>query len=250
MKNSIITTLAEGKSSVGSWLNLASPLAAEVMAAAGFPWLVVDAEHTAFDMDLIAHTFRAIEARGAIPLARAWDHDPVTVARLLDAGAWGLVFPHVSTPEQAERLARAMRYPPRGTRSVGTARCVTIAPDYYKVANDQVLCIPQIEDLQGIENAEAIARVDGVDIGFLGPGDLAASMGVQPGHADHEAALQRMREGCARAGKPSGTPVADAAAARRRIAEGFQFIDLANDMRMLGAAARQALTQALTEAVE
>ena len=105
MKNSIITTLAEGKSSVGSWLNLASPLAAEVMAAAGFPWLVVDAEHTAFDMDLIAHTFRAIEARGAIPLARAWDHDPVTVARLLDAGAWGLVFPHVSTPEQAERLA-------------------------------------------------------------------------------------------------------------------------------------------------
>ena len=87
MQNSIITTLAEGKTSVGSWLNLASPLAAEVMAAAGFGWLVVDAEHTAFDMDLIAHTFRAIEARGAIPLARAWDHDPVTVARLLDAGA-------------------------------------------------------------------------------------------------------------------------------------------------------------------
>ena len=167
MQNSIITTLAEGKTSVGSWLNLASPLAAEVMAAAGFGWLVVDAEHTAFDMDLIAHTFRAIEARGAIPLARAWDHDPVTVARLLDAGAWGLVFPHVSTPEQAEKLAKAMRYPPRGTRSVGSARCVTITADYYQVANDQVLCIQQIEDLQGIEKDQEIARVDGVDIGFL-----------------------------------------------------------------------------------
>ena len=244
MQNSIITTLAEGKTSVGSWLNLASPLAAEVMAAAGFGWLVVDAEHTAFDMDLIAHTFRAIEARGAIPLARAWDHDPVTVARLLDAGAWGLVFPHVSTPEQAEKLAKAMRYPPRGTRSVGSARCVTITADYYQVANDQVLCIPQIEDLQGIENAEAIARVEGVDIGFLGPGDLAASMGVQQGHPDHEAALQLMREGCARAGKPAGIPVPDAAAARQRISDGFQFIDLGNDMRMLGAIAQQSLAEA------
>ena len=243
MQNSIITTLAQGKCSVGSWLNLASPLSAEVMAAAGFPWLVVDAEHAPLDMDLIAHTFRAIEARGAIPLARTWDHDPVTVARLLDAGAWGLVFPHVSTPEQAEGLARAMRYPPRGTRSMGSGRCITIAPDYYKVANDQVLCIPQIEDMHGIENAEAIARVDGVDIGFLGPLDLAASMGVEPGHPDHEAALQRVREGCARAGKPSGIPTPDAATARRRIAEGFQFITVASDLRMLGAVARQAVSE-------
>ena len=116
MHDTIRETLASGQPSIGSWLNLGSPLAAEVMAAAGFSWLVVDAEHTAFDMQLIAHTFRAIEARGAIQLVRAWDHDPVTAARLLDAGAYGIVFPHVSTPEQAEKLAKAMRYPPRGTR--------------------------------------------------------------------------------------------------------------------------------------
>ena len=244
MTNPIRETLAAGEPSIGSWLNLASPLAAEVMAAAGYRWLAVDAEHTYYDMELIAHTIRAIEARGAIPLVRSWDHDPVTIARLLDAGAWGLVFPHISTPEQAEGVARAMRYPPAGTRSVGTGRCQTISPDYRESANDLVLCIPQIEDLEGIENAEAIARVKGVDVGFLGPADLAMSMGVEPGHPDHEAALQRFREGCKRAGVPSGIPVSDGASARRRIEEGFQFIDLSNDMRFLAVAAGQALSDA------
>ena len=244
MKNPIRQALADGQSSIGSWLNLASPLAAEVMAAAGFPWLVVDAEHAPFDLQLVAHTFRAIEARGAVPLARAWDCDPVTIGRLLDAGAWGLVFPHVSRPEQAEALARAMRYPPDGTRSMGTGRCVTISPDYRQHINAEVLCIPQIEDMEGIDNAEAIARIEGVDIGFLGPNDLALSMGVAAGHPDHEAALQRFREGCERAGKPCGIPAADASAALRRIGEGFRFIDLGNDLRFLESSAQQALADA------
>ncbi len=195
MNNPIRTALAAGEPSVGSWLNLGSPLAAEVMAAAGFGWLAVDAEHTAYDMESIANMFRAIEARGAVPLVRAWDHDPVTAARLLDAGALGIVFPHVSTPAQAEALASACRYPPAGMRSVGTGRCVTMSPDYRTQANEQILCIPQIEDLEGIDNAEAICRVPGVDIGFLGPNDLAMSMGVEAGHPDHEAALQRFGEG-------------------------------------------------------
>jgi len=245
MPHPILETLNAGKPSIGSWLNLGSPLAAEVMASAGFPWLVVDTEHTPYDMELVAHTFRAIEARGAIPLARAWDHNSTTIARLLDAGAWGLVFPHVSTPEQAEHLASAMRYPPRGCRSIGTSRCRLYRSDYVDIANDQILCIPQIEDLAGIENAESIARVDGIDIGFLGPGDLAMSMGVKPGHADHEAALQRFREGCELAGKPCGLPAGDAATARQRIAEGFLFIDLINDLRMLESTAHKMLHEAL-----
>jgi 4-hydroxy-2-oxoheptanedioate aldolase len=244
MKNPIRETLAAGQPSVGGWLNLASPLAAEVMAAAGFPWLVVDAEHSGFDLDLIAHTFRAIEARGALPLVRAWDHDPVTLARLLDLGAWGIVIPHVSTPEQARALARAMRYPPRGTRSAGTGRCVTLSPDYRKVFDEVVLCIPQIEDLEGIENAEAIARVEGVDIGFLGPNDLALSMGVDPGHPDHEAALQRFREGFQRAGKPCGLPLRGGAeVVRQRLAQGFRFIDSGSDFRLLELAARKLLAE-------
>ncbi len=243
MHNPIREALAAGRPSIGSWLNLGSPLAAEVMAAAGFSWLCVDAEHTAYDMESIAHTFRAIEARGAIPLVRAWDHDPTTAARLLDAGAYGIVFPHVSTPQQAEGLARAMRFPPRGIRSAGTGRCATLAPDYRKVFDDIVLCIPQIEDMEGVENAEAIARVDGVDIGFLGPGDLAMSMGVEPGHPDHEAALLRFLAGCQRAGTSCGIPTKDAASTRRRLEQGFRFIDINNDLRFLEAAAAQILSE-------
>ena len=233
MNNSIRQALAAGQPSIGSWLNLGSPLAAEVMAAAGFSWLCVDAEHTACDMESIAHTFRAIEARGAIPLVRAWDHDPVTAARLLDAGAYGIVFPHVSTPQQAETLARAMRFPPRGIRSAGTGRCATLAPDYRQVFNDVVLCIIQIEDMEGVENAEAIARVEGVDIGFLGPNDLSLSMGVEPGHPDHEAALQSVLQAFDGADKPCGLSVRGAANVRQRLQQGFRFVDAASDLRSL-----------------
>ncbi len=243
MKNPIRTTLAAGEPSIGSWLNLASPLSAEVMAAAGFQWLAVDAEHAAFDLGLIAHTFRAIDARGAVPLARVWDHDPVTIARVLDAGAWGVVVPHVSNAEQAEKLARATRYPPRGARSVGTGRCITLN-GYREWIDDEVLCIPQIEDMEGIEKAEEIASVDGIDIGFLGPGDLALSMGVEAGHPDHEDALQRFRQGCERAGKPCGIPTPDADSTKERIAQGFSLIDLSNDLRFLENAANQMLSDA------
>lgn len=243
MKNPIRTTLEAGQASIGSWLNLTSPLSAEVMAAAGFQWLAVDAEHAAFDLGLITHTFRAIESRGAIPLVRIWDHDPVTIARVLDAGAWGVVVPHVSNPEQAEKLAQATRYPPRGVRSVGTGRCITL-DGYREWIDDEVLCIPQIEDMEGIEKAEQIASVEGINIGFLGPGDLALSMGVEVGHPDHEAALQRFREGCQRAGKPCGIPTRDAAGTKERIAQGFNFIDLSNDLRFLEATANQMLADA------
>lgn len=243
MRNPISETLAAGQPSIGSWLNLGSPLATEVMAAAGFSWLCVDAEHTAYDMESIAHTFRAIEARGAVPLARAWDHDPVTVGRLLDAGAYGIVFPHVSTAEQAQRLAEAMRFPPRGIRSAGTGRCATLGSDYRSVFNDLVLCIPQIEDMQGIDNAEAIASVEGVDIGFLGPNDLAMSMGVEPGHPEHEEALLRFLGGCQRAGTPCGIPTKDAASTRTRLSQGFRFIDINNDLRILQGAVENILSE-------
>jgi 4-hydroxy-2-oxoheptanedioate aldolase len=233
MNNSIRGILSAEEISLGCWLNLCSPLAAEVMVTAGFSWAVVDAEHSAWDLESIAHTFRAIEARGAVPLVRAWDHDPVTAARLLDAGAYGIVFPHVSTPEQAEKLAKAMRYPPRGTRSAGTGRCVTLAANYRQVFDDIVLCIPQIEDMTGIENAEAIADVEGVDIGFIGPNDLSLSMGVAPGHPDHEAALLAVLAAFTQAGKPCGLSVRGVDHVRKRAQQGFRFIDAASDLRSL-----------------
>ena len=247
MVNPVREKLLQGKVSLGAWLNLASPLAAEVTAAAGFDWLAIDAEHSAFDIPLIADTFRAIEARGTVPFVRTWDHDPVSLARILDAGAFGIVVPHVSTPKQAEAIAKAMRYPPRGIRSAGTGRIAVYGADYRATANDQILVIPQIEDLEGIDNTEAIMSVEGVDAGFLGPGDLSISMGVQPGHPDHEAAVQKFLAGCKKVGKPCGMPARTAASAKQRIAEGFQFLDVASDLRILEAGAQAIVTALRSE---
>ena len=134
MENPVKAKLSRGQLSLGGWLNLGSPLAAELMAAAGYEWLAIDAEHSPFDIPLIADTFRAIEARGAVPFVRAWDHDPVSLARILDAGAYGIIVPHVSTPRQAEALVQAMRYPPKGPAppvragSPSTATNIACAP--------------------------------------------------------------------------------------------------------------------------
>lgn len=242
MTNTARTKLMAGEPAYGAWLNLNAPLAAEIMAAAGYDWLTVDAEHSAWDMPLIADTFRAIEAHDVVPFIRAWDHDPVTLNRLLDAGAMGIVIPHVSTPEEAEKLATAMRYPPVGKRSAGTGRIAVHGPDYRSTINDQVLVIPQIEDMEGVENAEAIMAVDGVDVGFIGPGDLSLNMGVEPGHPDHEAALMKILDACKKAGKPAGMPCRTVEAATKRREQGFTMLDIASDLRMLEVAAQDILT--------
>ena len=238
MKNPIREKLSKGKVSIGSWLNLGSPLAGEVMADAGFEWLTVDAEHTAYDMALIADTFRGIDSRGAVSFVRAWDHDPVTLARLLDAGAYGIVIPHVSTAKQAETIVSAMRYPPVGIRSSGTGRIATFGSDYKSTANDEILVMPQIEDMEGINNAEAIMSVEGVGVGFLGPGDLSLSMGLEPGHPDHETAIQKFLAACKKVGKPAGIPTTFEAA-QQRIDEGFLMIDVSNELAILSGAARK-----------
>jgi len=234
--NPVATRLREGKLSVGSWLNLGSPLAAEVLATEGFEWLTVDMEHTAWGIADASHAFRAIEARGAVPLARSWSHEPEVIARILDAGALGVVIPHVSTAEQARALVKAVRYPPVGQRSSGTGRGRTFV-DYFNDANDAILLIPQIEDPEGIENAPEIMAVPGVDVGFLGPNDLGLAMGIKlselAGNPDHERMLMRFHDACEKAGKPAGISVSDVASALKWIKQGFRMIDLSNDMTIL-----------------
>ena len=239
--NPVLDKLKRGEVSLGSWLNLASPTAAELMARAGYEWLVVDAEHTAWDLDATAHAFRAIQAGGAVPLARTWSHDPTAIGRLLDAGAMGIVVPHVSTPEQAEAIASAMRYPPAGTRSAGSGRGQFVIDDYRNQINDAVMVIPQIEDMEGVNNIEAIMSVEGVDVAYLGPNDLGISMGLSPDQhwkdPAHLEALEAVLEGARKCGKPAGLPVMDVDWGRRVIEQGFLMIDLSNDLRMLQATA-------------
>ncbi|MCZ6676008.1 MAG: aldolase/citrate lyase family protein [Candidatus Poribacteria bacterium] len=244
MRNRIREKLERGEVSIGSWLNLGSPLAAEVVVSVGFDWLAVDAEHSPIGISQVAQMFRAIESRGATPIVRVWDHQPETIGRVMDAGAFGIVAPHVSTAEQAAQIAQACRYPPQGKRSSGTGRAVTWGSDYRSWINDEVVVIPQIEDREGIENAEAIVAVEGVDIGFLGPGDLSLDLGIPAGSPDHEDAIQQFLAACKRVGKPCGIPVSSAEELLERQAQGFVFFDLSNDLRFLQVEAERQLRKA------
>lgn len=248
--NPVRDKLYRGETSVGAWLNLGSPTAAEVMAGAGYDWLAVDAEHGQWDPQTMTNAFLAIEARGAVPMARVWSHDPTAIGRVLDAGAMGIILPHLSTPEQAAAAVAAMRYPPVGERSSGTGRAVLMDPGYKSEANDSILVIPQIEDMEGVNNAEAIMALDGVDVAFIGPNDLGLSMGLtsdqmwkDQGHLDAIAAILAAAR---KVGKPAGVPVGSGEAARAVIAQGFQFIDAGSDLRQLQLAAGERLKIALS----
>lgn len=233
MKNPVRKKLREGKVSLGGWLNLASPLAAEIMGCCGYDWLTLDAEHAACDLVSASEIFRAIEARGCTPLVRCWDHRPDTLARLLDAGAYGIIVPHTSTVAEAEAIVDSMRYPPVGSRSAGAGRIMAMGSDYEATCNEEILVIPQIEDPEGVENADGIMAVEGVDLCFLGPNDLSKSMGVEQGHPDHEAAVQHVLAACKKHGKPAGMPVRTTEAISQRVNDGFQLLDIASDLRLL-----------------
>ena len=242
LPNPVLTKLQRGEVSVGSWLNLVSPLSAEVMAVAGCEWLVIDAEHASWDLGLITEGIRAIESQGRVPLVRPWSQDPTAFARILDAGAMGLVIPHVSTVDQAKAIAVAVRYPPHGHRSSGTSRA-TIDRDWSRQINDHLIICPQIEDMEGVNNTEAIMAVDGMDVAYIGPSDLALSMGLTSAdmftHPDHVSAVAKILAGAQANGKPAGTPAPTVERARQIIDQGFTMIDYSSDFRILQAAATE-----------
>ena len=248
LPNPVLAKLRRGEVSIGSWLNLASPLAAEVMAVGGCEWLVIDAEHAPWDLGLITEGIRAIESQGCVPLVRPWTNDPAWFGLILDAGAMGLVVPHVSTVEQAEAIAAAVRYPPRGHRSSGTSRA-TIDRGWTAQANDHLIICPQIEDLEGADNTAAIMAVDGMDAAYIGPSDLALSMGLTSAdmftNADHAAAIAKVLAGAQANGKPAGLPAPTVDRARALIAQGFTMIDYSSDYRILQAAVVEQLAAVL-----
>ena len=248
LPNPVLAKLRRGEVSIGSWLNLASPLAAEVMAVGGCEWLVIDAEHAPWDLGLITEGIRAIESQGCVPLVRPWTNDPAWFGQILDAGAMGLVIPHVSTVEQAEAIAGAVRYPPRGHRSSGTSRA-TIDRGWTAQANDHLIICPQIEDLEGADNTEAIMAVDGMDVAYIGPSDLALSMGLTSAdmftNADHADAIAKVLAGAQANGKPAGLPAPTVERARQLIAQGFTMIDYSSDYRILQAAVVEQLAAVL-----
>ena len=242
--NPVTDKLRSGQPAVGSWLGLCSPVAAESMAQVGWDWLVVDAEHSPVGFDTMVNCFRAIQLGGAVPMARVPWNDTIWIQRTLDAGALGLVVPMVNTAADARQVVANMRYATKGQRSFGGSRVAPyIEADYRTWADEHLAVIVMIETAQAVENAHAIMAVEGVVGCFIGPNDLALSMGLTqkdtgPGTA-HEAAMLEVLAACQKAGKAAGKHCFSAAEVTTRIRQGFQFLALLSDGAFLNKAARE-----------
>ena len=235
--------LQAGEPSVGTWLSLPSPEAAEYIADLGFDWLTVDAEHNAIDITSLSRMFGIIAAKGVAPMVRVPWNSAENFKRVLDAGAWGVVVPMVNNRAEAEAAVAAAKYPPRGTRSLGggmrAVRWGSSADEYTKHIDDEILVVLQIEHIDGVNAADEILSVPGVDACFIGPNDLAASMGIGLGiplesdHPDLVAAVAEIKAACLRNGVAPGIHCSGAAGINQRIAEGFQYVAMASELKFL-----------------
>ncbi len=163
----------------GLFSSIADSVAAEICAGAGFDVVVIDAEHGPNDLRTILGQLQAVAGSPVDAAVRCWNHDAADIKRLLDVGAQTIVVPMVDTAEQATDLVAATRYPPDGIRGVSSARAARWGriADYHAGANEQICLIAQIESATGLGNLEEICAVDGVDAVFIGPMDLASSLG-------------------------------------------------------------------------
>lgn len=231
--------LYTGETQIGLFLGLASDYTAEIIAGAGFDWLLVDGEHGPNDLRSIMAQLRALAPYPVQAAVRTPDHDVAGIKQLLDAGCQTLMVPMVETAAEAQKLVHAMRYPPNGIRGVGTAMARAArwngVTNYFAEADQEMCLIVQIESAAGLAELDAITSVEGVDGVFIGPSDLAASMGYlgNPGHPAVQAAVLSGIEKITAAGKAAGVFSADAAAADAFRQAGARFLLVGVDALLL-----------------
>lgn len=230
------------RAQIGVWVCSGSPIAAEICAGSGVDWLLIDAEHAPNGLESILAQLQAVAAYPVAPLVRAPVGDTVIIKQLLDLGAKNLLIPMVDSAEQATGLVAATRYPPAGVRGVGSALARASRwnriDDYLGGAAELVSLFVQIETVTAVDNVAAIAAVDGVDGLFIGPSDLAASMGLlgQQDHPDVIAAVEHCIRVVKEAGKPVGVNAFAPATADRYLAAGADFVSVGADVALLARA--------------
>lgn len=239
--NPVKHLLQAGQPAVGTWLSLGSITAARFLARAGFNWLTIDMEHTLVDWETTTHMVAFIAEAGCTPLVRVPANRHDHIKRALDNGAHGVVVPMVNSRQEALEAVAAMKYPPVGDRSVGGSvhalNFGTSANDYYAHANDELLAIIQCEHIHAVENADSIFSVPGIDAIFVGPNDLAASMrgkdGKPPSGDATTQAMKHILETCRKHKVPAGVHCYSPEEARARIEEGWQFLAIGSELRMM-----------------
>lgn len=233
---------------IGSWITLTHPGIAEIMAHAGFDWIVVDLEHSVITIREAEELIRVISLCGVTPLVRLTSNDPNQIKRVMDAGSHGIIVPMVNSRKEAEVAVSAMYYPVRGRRGVGLARAQGYGArfkEYLKWLSEEAVVIVQIEHIEAVENIEEIFSVKGVDGYMIGPYDLSGSLGV-PGEFEHPKVLEafkRIKQVATKMKKPGGVHVIEPNPdeLQKRIQEGFKFLAYSLDVRILDVGCRRAL---------
>jgi 2-keto-3-deoxy-L-rhamnonate aldolase RhmA len=232
---------------LGLFSTLASPALTEMFAQLGFDWILIDTEHSPNEPGDVVAQLQVMESLAAEPIVRPAWNDMILVKRLLDFGAQTLLFPYVQNAADAERAVSFTRYPPDGVRGVsGSSRAAAygLIPDYFTKIQKEICVIVQIETTEALAEIERIAAVDGVDAVFIGPADLAASMG-HLGNTQHPEVQAAIDDGFRRLkaiGTPAGYLTNNEGEAVRRVAQGIDFVGIANDTTIVTRGARSLLS--------
>ena len=242
-KNKLRQLWRDGGAAVNGWLGIPSSVSAEAMAHQGWDSLTIDMQHGLVDYTNALPMLQGISTTGTVPLVRVPWLEPGIIMKVLDAGAYGVICPMVNNREDAERFVGACRYAPAGYRSFGPTRALIYAgADYPKHANETVLTMAMIETAEALDNLEAIVSVPGLDAVYIGPADLALSLGHTPkfDHTEPELLepIERIMTAAKTRGVVPGIHCGSAAYARRMIDLGFQLVTLLSDQRLMAAAAK------------
>ncbi|MEM7424958.1 MAG: HpcH/HpaI aldolase/citrate lyase family protein [Pseudomonadota bacterium] len=245
-ENTFKRAISDSRPQVGLWNSLCSNFAADVVSSVGYDWCLLDMEHSPNDLRTVLGQMQAMQQGPSVPIVRPPWIDFVLVKRLLDAGAMGLLFPMVQSPEEAEAAVRATRYPPNGIRGVSMAQRGNKfgrVTDYFERVEEETAILVQIETREALALTAEIAAVDGVDGVFFGPADIAADMGLlgQAAHPDVWAAIGEAAEIVRDAGKPAGTLVQNAEKAVELFGQGFSFVACGSDLGLLARGADKLL---------
>jgi len=241
-KNKIKAFFRQGKTTFGLWNGITNTYAAEICAGAGFDWICIDGEHAPFDLQSILANHQAMSGHDCGILVRPPVGDATVIKQLLDIGVQSLLIPMVDTAEQATDLVRAVTYPPKGKRGVGSALSRAAqwkrVPDYFEKVQDEICLIVQIETVKGMENIEAICQVEGVDGVFIGPADLAGSMGMlgQSMHDDVRTEVKRGLQIIKKSGKAAGVLAVRDDVIKEYQTAGASFIGIGVDLILLAKA--------------
>ncbi len=242
--NRVKKLLREGKRVTGAWAQGASPIFAEILADSGFDLVMVDMEHGPGDILTLIGQIQGMKGQLAVPFVRAPWNDFVAIKKILDAGAYGLLVPYVNTPEEARQAVAAAKYPLAGIRGVsGSPRGPHYGNnslEYMKTANDEIFVMTAIETMEAVGNIDGFLGVEGLDGIFIGPMDLATSMGhfCDPSHPEVQEAIRSVERKVIGSGKILATVADKWDAACKKYDAGYQLLMLMSDTNSLGAYAR------------